>query len=35
MLEKEKFNSQSQSKNLEDFESILLKELWVKTKDEN
>lgn len=35
MLEKEKFNWQSVSKNLDDFESILLKELWVKSKDEN
>jgi len=35
MLEKEKFNKQAQTKWLEDFESILLKELWVKTKKED
>lgn len=33
MLEKEKFNTQAQAKNLDDFESIILKELWVKTTD--
>lgn len=33
-LEKEKFNKQTESKSLEDFESIILKELWLKTVDE-
>jgi len=35
MLEKEKFNTQSSAKSLDDFESILLKELWIKTKRED
>lgn len=34
LLEKEKYNSESNNKQLEDFDSILLKELWVKSVDE-
>ncbi len=33
ILEKEKYNKQGQWKALEDFSTILLKELWLKTKD--
>ena len=33
ILEKEKYNKQWQWKALEDFNTILLKELWLKTKD--
>lgn len=35
LLEKEKFNSEWMQKSLWDFDSVLLKELWVKTKWDN